>query len=43
MLLFDSILAIDKDRNVIVVTVNTVLFVEGKNNGSSKEAAVLKK
>ena len=31
MLLFNSVLAIDKDRNVIVVTVNTVLFVEGKN------------
>jgi len=43
MLLFSSILAIDKDRNVIVVTVNTVLFVEGKNSGSSKEATILKK
>ena len=41
MLLFGYVLAIDKDRNVIVVTV--MLFVEYKNSGSNIVLVVLRK
>ena len=41
MLSFGSVLAIDKDRNVTVVTV--VLFAESKNSSSSINIVILRK